>query len=272
MWFARLSFAIFAAGLLGIAPSNQALAQGTADPLQSPVWADAAKKLFAGATYEFDPRVVVSVPPVVENQAQVPVSADARALPNVEKIIVYADLNPIQHVLTYGPAHGRADAYIAFRMKVEQATPVRAAALTSDGVWHVGGVFLEAAGGGCSSPALGRDLPDWTETVGNAQGRAWRQADGTVKMRLRTRHPMDTGLAKNNTPAFYIEKFEFGAGGGALGNLETFEPVSEDPMLTLLFRTGANEPAINVDGRDNNGAIYRATVPVPGSLQGRPPA
>ena len=40
---------------------------------------------------------------IVENQAQVPVTADARALPGVKKLVVVADLNPIQHVLTLSP-------------------------------------------------------------------------------------------------------------------------------------------------------------------------
>lgn len=239
------------------------------DPLGSPVWKDAVKRLFDGARYEFDSRVIVTVPKTVENQAQVPVSADARGLPNVEKLVVYADLNPIQHVLTFSPARARAEAFISFRMKVEQATPVRAAALTSDGVWHVGGVFLEAAGGGCSSPALARNDADWTDTVGNAQGRVWREADGKTRLRLRVRHPMDTGLAKNNTPAFYIEKFELRSASGAFGMLETFEPVSEDPMITLLLKPEAGDPAIDIDGRDNDGTIYRSTVRLPWNQSAR---
>ncbi|MEZ5898176.1 MAG: quinoprotein dehydrogenase-associated SoxYZ-like carrier [Hyphomicrobiaceae bacterium] len=234
------------------------------DPLNSPVWKDIAIKQFGDAEVVFDERVKVLVPSVVENQAQVPVIADARELPNVDKIVVIADLNPIQHVLTYSPEHAKAVPYISFRMKVEQATPVRAAALTSDGVWHVGGVFLEAAGGGCSSPALARDDADWTETVGKAQGRAWRKADGTARMRLRVKHPMDTGLAKDNTPPFFIERLDVkDKSGDPLATLEMFEPVSEDPTITLDIKLPPSEGSFIIDGRDNNGNIYRSTIPVP---------
>lgn len=234
------------------------------DPLASPVWKDIAAKTFGDAHVVFDDRVKVVVPSVVENQAQVPVIADARGVPNVQKIVVVADLNPIQHVLTYSPAHTKALPFISFRMKVEQGTPVRAAALTSDGVWHVGGVFLEAAGGGCSSPAMARGEASWYDTVGNAQGRAWRQADGTARVRLRVRHPMDTGLAKDNTPAFFIERLDVsGKDGEPLATLEFFEPVSEDPTVTLDVNVAPNEGEINVDGRDNNGNVYRSKVPVP---------
>ena len=234
------------------------------DPLNSPVWKDIAARQFGAAQVVFDDRVKVVVPGVVENQAQVPVIADARDLPNVDKLIVIADLNPIQHVLTYSPEHAKAVPYISFRMKVEQATPVRAAALTSDGVWHVGGVFLEAAGGGCSSPATAREDADWTETMGNAQGRAWRKADGTARMRLRVKHPMDTGLAKDNTPAFFIERLDVKNKEGApLATLEMFEPVSEDPTVTLDIKIPPSEGSFVIDGRDNNGNVYRSTIPVP---------
>lgn len=250
------------AAALFMAMAAAAHAGPVSDPLNSPVWNDLAKKTFGDAEIVFDDRVKVVVPDVVENQAQVPVSADARALPNVERLVVLTDLNPIQHVLTLTPVAAKADAFVSFRLKVEQGTPVRAAALTSDGVWHVGGVFLEAAGGGCSSPAMARGDSDWTTTVGNAQGKLWRNADGTARLRLRVRHPMDTGLAKDNTPAFFIEKLDVkGAGGEALATVELFEPVSEDPTLTLSVKPQATDASVSVDGRDNNGNIYRSVVP-----------
>jgi sulfur-oxidizing protein SoxY len=149
-------------------------------------------------------------------------------------------------------------------MKIEQATPVRAAAMTSDGVWHVGGVFLEAAGGGCSSPAMARDDEDWTASLGKAQGRAWRRADGSARMRLRVKHPMDTGLAKDNTPAFFIERLDIkGKDGDPLATLELFEPVAENPTVTLDLKVPASDGAVTIDGRDNNGNFYRSTIPVP---------
>ncbi len=241
-----------------------AVAETSADPPNSPAWNDIAKKKFGDATVVFDDRVKVGVPDVVENQAQVPISADARALANVQQLVVLTDLNPIQHVLTLNLMQGKAEPYISLRVKVEQATPVRAAALTSDGVWHVGGVFLEAAGGGCSSPAMARGDADWSATLGNAQGRIWRNADGTARLRLRVRHPMDTGLAKDGTPSFYIEKFDVkGATGDSLATVEMLQPVAEDPTLTLSIKPAAADASVIIDGRDNNGNLYRSVVPAP---------
>jgi sulfur-oxidizing protein SoxY len=256
MTFSRITALLLAAAI----PVSSATAAPPADPLESVMWEDVAERFFGDAKVVFDDRVKVQVPSIVENQAQVPVTVDARVLPNVQKLIVFADLNPIIPVLKMKPV--KAKPYISFRMKVEQGTPLRAAALTDDGVWHVGGLFLDAAGGGCSAPATVRQLADWSDTVGQTQARMWRDIDGTARVRLRLRHPMDTGLAKDNTPAYYIEKMELrGSSGEALAELEMFEPVSEDPTLTLLLRLAQSDSGIDVKGRDNNGGVYKSTVP-----------
>ncbi|MDX2290124.1 MAG: quinoprotein dehydrogenase-associated SoxYZ-like carrier [Hyphomicrobiaceae bacterium] len=235
-------------------------ADPAADPLRSVAWPDIQARYFAGAPIVFDDRVKVSVPSIVENQAQVPVTVDARGLAGVRQVVVITDLNPIQKVLTLTPV--AADAFIAFRMKVEQGTPVRAAALTSDGVWHIGGVYLDAAGGGCSAPAVARGEANWSETVGRTQGRVWRNADGSARVGLRIRHPMDTGLARDNTPAFFIERLDLRSPSGVpLAGLELFEPVSEDPTLTLEVRLPVADTALIVTGRDNNGGEYHAKLP-----------
>lgn len=232
------------------------------DPLGSPVWAALAAKTFGAVPFVYDDRVKVLIPMVVENQAQVPVTADARALSGVTKLMVITDLNPIQHVLTMNLQ--RAEPFISLRLKVEQGTPVRVAALADDGIWHVGSVFLDAAGGGCSSPAMTRKDADWSATVGQAQGRIWREANGAARLRFRVRHPMDTGLAKDGTPAFYIEKVELkDSAGEGLATLELFEPVSEDPTMTVMVGLPPMDGSVNVDGRDNNGGVFRSVVPAP---------
>lgn len=247
---------------VGMTAGGWARALDKVDPLNSPIWSLVSAKYLTGGKIVHDPRVKVVVPSVAEDQAQVPITADARALSNVVKLVVLADLNPIQHVLTLTPE--RAEAYVSFRLKVEQGTPVRAAALTSDGVWHVGSTFLDAMGGGCSAPAMARKDADWSQTVGQTQGRIWRDSEGGARLRVRMRHPMDTGLAKDNTPAFYLETLDVKDGTGRrLATLESFEPVGEDPTLTLLLRMPKGEGYVTLDGRDNNGGVYRSKVLAP---------
>jgi sulfur-oxidizing protein SoxY len=75
---------------------------------------------------------------------------------------------------------------------------------------------------------------------------------------------MDTGLAKDNTPAFFIERLDIkGKDGDPLATLELFEPVAENPTVTLDLKVPASDGAVTIDGRDNNGNFYRSTIPVP---------
>ena len=129
-------------------------AAGTqADPLDSPRWEDMRKSFFADATVVFDERVRVSGPAVAEDSLNVPVSVDASGLPAVEELIVFADFNPIVKALRFEP--GAAQPRLGFRIKLQQSSPVRAAARTADGVWHVGGAWVTATGGGCTLPSVG---------------------------------------------------------------------------------------------------------------------
>jgi sulfur-oxidizing protein SoxY len=260
---ARAAIALLATSLAVVAAAVTVPARAADDdPLRSPLWSTVAARHLTGGPIVHDPAVKVIVPTVVENQAQVPVTVDARGLRDVIRVVVVADLNPIQHVLTL--TTGRAAPYVAFRLKVEQGTPVRAAAQTADGVWHVGSVYLDAAGGGCSAPAVGRQKPDWVATLGQTQGRVWREADGSARLRLRIKHPMDTGLARDNTPAFFIEHMDLkDASGAVIGGLDLYEPVAEDPTLTLMVDMPAADGEVIVDGRDNQGSIFRARVPAP---------
>lgn len=254
---------LLVSALFLLGASASAGATPPTDPLNSPMWNDMVERLLKGGDVVLDDKVKVIVPGIVENQAQVPITADARALAGVTKLVVFADLNPIQHVLTLTPT--KSAPYISFRMKVEQGTPVRAAALTEDGVWHVGGVYLDAAGGGCSAPAMARNEEFWSTTLGQTQGRIWRDATGLARTRFRIRHPMDTGLARDNTPAYYIDSVKLKSSSGVpLATLEMFEPMSEDPTVTLMVPLAATDSAIDIEGRDIGGGTYRSQISAPG--------
>lgn len=232
------------------------------DPLNSVIWDQMYEQHFAGKKVVFDGAVRVTAPKMAEDQMAVPVSVDARGLTGVERIIVIADLNPIQKILSFEPQ--QAKPYIAFRFKVEQGTPLRAAALTSDGVWHMGGMNIDAPGGGCSSPALAHGKPDWTARLAEVRGKIWRhEAQSSARLKLRIQHPMDTGLA-DGIPAFYIEELEIKDGAGtALGRLELLEPVAENPVVTLMPNLGPDSDRLIVTGRDTDANLISAIVPVP---------
>ncbi len=234
-----------------------------ADPLNSVMWENMAKRFFPGEIV-IDQRVIVRAPHDAEDQMQVPITVDATQLENVVEIVALADLNPIPHILTLHPV--RAQPFVGFRVKLEQSTPIRVGVRTSDGVWHVNGVNVGAAGGGCTAPALAHGNNDWYKTLGQTRAITRRESLDLARLSLRMRHPMDTGLAAG-IPVFYMSKVEVkSADGIALANLELFEPISENPTLTIkpLVSDGITE--LLVYARDTEGNEFEFPLVVPATV------
>ncbi len=237
--------------------SGGALAAIGDDPLKSPQWTDLkARYLGKKAKVVFDPRVVVSGPAVAEDSMNVPVGIRIDGLDKVQRVLVIADLNPIVKVLEFSPRG--ALPVLHFRMKLQQGSPVRAMAQTADGVWHVGGIWVDATGGGCTAPSTGRAAANWHQTLGQVQARVW-PGETQSRVKLNIMHPMDTGLAPG-IPAFYIEKLSLqDASGREWLTLDTFEPVSENPVFSFDF-PGKPPEGLSLVGRDNNGNRINARV------------
>jgi sulfur-oxidizing protein SoxY len=252
----RIASGLFiAAALLAAAPASAAPLP--ADPLASPMWEFVADQAFgAGARVTFDPRVRVRFPGIAENQRVFPVQVDARGIPDVKRIVILVDLNPIQVPIDY--RLDDADAFVATRIKLDQRTPVRGAVQLADGSWLVSGGWIDAAGGGCSAPPASRVKGDWAQHLGEVRGALWRSA-GTTRAQLAFRHPMDTGFV-NNISSYYVDELALtGADGRSLGKVKIQAAVSEDPVLTVLPRARAGE-AVRFHARDTNGIDYRGTL------------
>lgn len=234
------------------------------DPLNSVMWDNMAERFFPGGKVVFDNRVKVMMPASAEDQFFVPVTVDASSLLGVEEIVVVADLNPIPHVLSFRPTS--AAPFIGFRLKVEQSTPVRAGVRTSDGVWHVGGAIIDAAGGGCTAPAQAHANANWTATLGETRGIVRRETADVARVTLRMRHPMDTGLA-DGIPAFFLSQVAVTADDGReVATIESYEPVSENPTFTIKAKVAQTDKALGFEGRDNEGNQYDFSLAVPESL------
>lgn len=225
-------------------------AQPLIDPLESPSWDIVHKAILSSETVVFDDRVKVIVPDVAEDPMNVPVAVSVDAIGDIEEIRVFADLNPIQQILNFHP--GKIEPFIAFRFKVQQSTPVRAAARTKDGIWHVGGHWLDATGGGCTAPSVSSGLDNWEDTLGDVKSRLWSRANRPDRLRFRIMHPMDTGLAAG-IPAFYIESLELkDKHGDLLAHIQSYQPVSENPFFSLDLESNQYQ-GLTLTGHDNNG-------------------
>lgn len=271
------------AGAVGAVPQAPTGADAAADaaafegdPLQSLQWPELRREFLDGGAVVFDARVVVRAPAFAEDPMNVPVSVSALGLDGVERIVVLVDRNPIRKVLEFQPLKARP--LIAFRFKLQQASPVRAAVRTRDGVWHVGAAQVDSAGGGCTLPGATRKDGSWDRTLGQVSARLFAPADlpasstpaaaegsaalrleGGARLRVRVMHPMDTGLV-GGIPAFYLSRLSLhDAAGAELLRLATFEPVSENPVFSFeLERTP--QGALTLAGSDNNGNRIRSSI------------
>lgn len=231
------------------------------DPLNSIMWTSMAERFMPEGEIVFDDKVKVMAPFSAEDQFHVPVTVDASQLDNVEKIIVVADLNPIPLVLNMRPV--KALSYIGFRLKLQQTSPIHVGVKTADGVWHVGYAVIDAAGGGCTAPAAAHGNANWMRTLGQTRAIASRTDSNSARMTMRMRHPMDTGLAVG-IPAFYLNELEVKNSAGELvASLELFEPVSENPTLTLRPQVGIEAETLSVSTRDTEGNLVDFALSIP---------
>ena len=254
--FSRSFLTLLVAALLSFGSMHARAQQNlpTVDPLNSSMWDDMHQRLLGGLPVVFDERVKVIAPGSAEDSMNVPVKVDASALGAVRRMVVFAELNPIPRILEMQP--GQAVPAVSFNFKVQQATPLRAAALDEDGVWHVGSVLLDASGGGCTQPSVGSANADWSAQLGKVTARLWPRGSGQ-RLRLRVMHPMDTGLA-DHIPVFHIERLEVNdRQGNTLAALKLYEPVSENPTLTLDLESA--QP-VDLYAVDNNGNQVHAVV------------
>ncbi len=224
------------------------------DPLGSIQWDDMYRAYLSDHKVIFDERVKVVAPEFAEDSMNVPVSVDASELTGIKEILLFAEFNPIPKILKFYPTASKAA--FSFRFKIQQASPVRAAVLTNDNVWHVGGVWIDAAGGGCTTASDGRLAGDWADHLGEVHAAIWDN-NNIRRTKISISHPMDTGLVAG-IPPFYIETIELTDDDGKLlAKIEPYEPIQENPLFTLdLFKNGA----INIEAVDNNANEFSARI------------
>ncbi len=230
--------------------------QTEGDPLSSMQWPLVRRKFIGDASYRFDARALLKGPPFAEDAMNVPMLLDARPLAQegieIERIVIVADRNPVQQVLTFEPR--RVLPVLAFRFRLEQGSPVRALIRTRRGDWLVAQTWVSATGGGCTLPGATRADGSWSQTLNQVQTRVFRSilTGAGLRLRLRVMHPMDTGLVAG-IPAFHIETLELhDLERQPWFRIELHEPVSENPLFTLDLDPAPSGPMLLL-GRDNNG-------------------
>ena len=227
------------------------------DPVPSVMWAYYHQRFLDNAPFVFDERVKLLAPPFAEDARQVPLEIDARAFAgDVVKILAWAELNPLPQIVDFQPVE-RVLPWLSIRIRIEQATALRAAVLTKDGIWHVGSTLIDAAGGGCTAPSVVRTQPGWEDHLGEVLGGRYPRA-AFSRLKLQVAHPMDNGMV-SGIPEFFINQAELhGVNNQLLARLELFPAVSENPNLAFDVE-GAGPTRLTL--RDTSGSQFEAAIP-----------
>lgn len=237
-----------------LAPTAHAAPASSAeqDPLNSFMWPVHRERFLGDSPVVFDERVIVNAPGFAEDSGQVPIELDASSLEAsdepITNIVAWVDLNPIPQLFSYSPmSHGLAK--LSLNIRLEQASAVRVA-VKQGGTWYVGGTYIEAEGGGCTTPGIATADNDWENTFGELQGRLFAN-DAEQRLRVRLSHPMDSGLIPSQ-PAFYVQSFELlDQQGQQVATLDIEASVSANPTLGLHMRPSPGGYVIGA--KDNNG-------------------
>ena len=121
------------------------------DPLESEFWQDVLDLEFDGATVVYDDSLYLVVPERVEEAFSVPVVLNFSDTPfDIAEVALIAENNPFPMIARIYP-HRPINA-IGFNIRLEMSTPVRAAVMDPDGVWHVVSEEIQVmTPGGCSA-------------------------------------------------------------------------------------------------------------------------
>lgn len=246
------------AGVVGLAPVA-AGAVAVTDPLASPAWEDVQDEFFGADALVFDDMVELSMPAHVENGFDVPLAVRlSPALGDVREVLVIAENNPIRHVARLIPH--RSIESVGLKIRLETSGAVRAAALTGDGVWHVGSTWVNVATpGGCSSPAP-LDGPGVSNRLGEIAVRTFDRGEGASRLKFRIIHPMDTGFAMTaageTIPAYFVETIEVSDALGVVLELVTRAAMAPDPIFTVDLPGLRRD--IHINARDSEGLEFEA--------------
>ncbi len=191
-----------------------------------------------------DELIVLDVPKRAKDAAIVPVSITAKISQTDERFIktIYLVIDnnpgPLAGKFQFTPRSGRAD--LAFRVRIDSYTPVRAIAETNDGLLYMSRRFVKATGG-CSAPA-GSDLDAAMARLGKIKLKTHADVllDEPIPAQLMISHPNLNGLQMNQltrlyAPAHFVRHVKVSFEGEEIFSAETGFGISENPSFRFLF-------------------------------------
>ncbi len=234
--------------------SSAAWAASDADPLGSADWQDILDVEFNGAPVVYDDSMHLVVPDRVEEAFSVPVVMNFVETPyQVAEIALFAENNPFPTIARIFPQ--RPLNAVGFNIRLEQSTPVRVAAMDTDGVWHIVSREVHVASpGGCSAAGGGLGAL----ALGEIATKQFARADGDSRLKVRIGHPMHTGLVLDPfgdaIPEYYINQFSVSDELGELANMQLTASIAADPVF--MFELPDTQQSVRVNAKDTQGDIF----------------
>lgn len=238
---------------------------GNRDPLSSLAWDDLRAEYLGDAPVVYDYMVRLIMPKTVEDAFSVPLVIKISDLIDpVVEIVVIAENNPIQAAAQIFPH--RPIRAVGMNIRLEQTTPVRAAALDSNGVWHVASVRVKVNNpGGCSAPQALVAGGAGDIQVGEIAMKRFKRADRATRLKIGITHPMDTGFAPGAdgeiVPAYYVDAMTIADEDGPIAELVTWAALSSNP--SFFFDLPESRQSVRVTASDTHGLAFEGLDPAP---------
>lgn len=248
--------------------TGRPVAAEAVNPVESAAWADVREAFFGDSPVRFDDAVTILMADVIENSHDVPIALKLSPdLDDVREVVLIAENNPIQHVARIIPH--RPLSQIGLKMRLELSTPIRAAALTGDGVWHVASKWVKVlTPGGCSVPAPRDVEAKEIDRTGEIAMRTFDRPEAETRLKFRIIHPMETGFAVKpdgeTIPAYYLEDITIADGEGPVVEVVTQAAMAADPIITLDVPT--LKQSLRIHARDSKGLEFEAQKDDPSDM------
>lgn len=225
------------------------------NPVESPTFDDILKRIIQDDKYIFDDKNInIKVPLFADNPVQVPIFVDAKAIKNAKRLILFADLNPIEKIIDMDLVNLLP--IVSLNIKVAQETPIRALVLDDKGLWHIGSNNIKSFGGGCSVSSVASTDTNFDKLLGKAKGNVFKTLD-SIRLKASIFHPMETGLVFGNSE-FYINKITIKADDKVLANIDAYSSISENPRF--IFETTLESQNYKIEFFDIDGNKFNMDI------------
>lgn len=238
------------------------------NPLQpSAAWEDIRPTLLGDAP---DPAIdatqlLLDAPLRADEPAFVPIriTQPAGAQP-ITKLALVIDENPAPVAAEFMLGEALMPLDMEVRVRVNAYSDVRAIGWLADGTQVMAGRFVKASGG-CAAPAA-KDALVAAAEMGKMRLRAGTAGDGRAEATLMIRHPMNSGLQRDQVtlldiPAMFIQTLEVRQGDTPWLTMEGGISISEDPVFRFAVTPG--EGPVQVRAEDTDGRVFEETLPFP---------